>query len=115
MVKYYHRGMCGNHVLTKKQNKLIYKKSIKKLVNDLNSPYSFDSKLSFIQHIKSYYGLEYLTYEQLISRNCMQCGSKNNLHLHHKIPKSYGGTNEIDNLVTLCNKCHLKSHNRKKW
>jgi 5-methylcytosine-specific restriction endonuclease McrA len=115
MTKYYYRGMCGNHALTKKQNKLFFQKSIKQVIRKINIPYGFNSKLNFIEHIHSYYGLEYIAYEQLIDRNCMQCGSKIRLHLHHKLPKSQGGTNEIDNLTTLCEPCHLKAHNKKQW
>jgi len=36
--------------------------------------------------------------------NCGQTGTE--LHVHHIIPKSKGGTDELDNLVTLCVKCH---------
>lgn len=37
---------------------------------------------------------------------CAICNSENNLHVHHKIPRRFGGINHIDNLVTLCASCH---------
>lgn len=38
---------------------------------------------------------------------CVNCGrTGGELHVHHIIPRSKGGTNSIDNLVTLCSSCH---------
>ena len=34
------------------------------------------------------------------------------LELHHKQHHAAGGTNELDNLVTLCNVCHDDLHRR---
>jgi len=41
---------------------------------------------------------------------CQKCGIKggSELHAHHKIPRAFGGKDEINNLTTLCNHCHLK-------
>ncbi len=39
-----------------------------------------------------------------------KCGSKSELHIHHKIPVKKGGDHFLDNLITLCGKCHLKEH-----
>jgi len=36
--------------------------------------------------------------------NCGQTGTE--LHVHHIISRSVGGTNDLSNLVTLCEKCH---------
>jgi hypothetical protein len=45
---------------------------------------------------------------------CRMCGATwhmAELHIHHKIPKSLGGKNNIENLITLCNICHIpKTH-----
>ncbi|MEA0564484.1 HNH endonuclease [Lysinibacillus irui] len=37
---------------------------------------------------------------------CIVCDEETNLHVHHKVPRKYGGVNHNDNLVTLCASCH---------
>ena len=41
---------------------------------------------------------------------CGNCGSTRNLHVHHIVPLSKGGSNEPGNLRTLCRTCHTKLH-----
>lgn len=41
---------------------------------------------------------------------CVLCGNSHNLCLHHRKKVSEGGTNDDDNLVTLCYPCHAKQH-----
>ncbi len=41
---------------------------------------------------------------------CENCGRKA-VDIHHVIFKSHSGTNDIDNLVSLCRPCHEKAHN----
>lgn len=45
---------------------------------------------------------------------CKNCGSENNLHVHHI--KSYKKHPELrtdmDNGITLCSKCHIKEHKK---
>jgi 5-methylcytosine-specific restriction endonuclease McrA len=43
---------------------------------------------------------------------CMYCPSKVNLTLDHVIPKSRGGGNSWENLVTCCKKCNSKKDNK---
>ena len=43
---------------------------------------------------------------------CVYCGSKKSLTLDHVIPKSKGGANTWENLVTSCFKCNLKKSAR---
>ena len=42
---------------------------------------------------------------------CVECGARKEdgatLHVDHKIPVSKGGTDELDNLQTLCSDCNL--------
>lgn len=42
------------------------------------------------------------------SHQCVYCGSSKNLTLDHVLPKSRGGKNDWNNLVTSCFKCNLK-------
>jgi len=38
------------------------------------------------------------------------CGSARFLSVHHKVPRTAGGTNDPDNLITLCGNCHRAVH-----
>jgi 5-methylcytosine-specific restriction endonuclease McrA len=40
--------------------------------------------------------------------SCVYCGSKKDLTIDHVIPKSKGGQNTWNNLVTCCSPCNLK-------
>jgi RNA-directed DNA polymerase len=40
---------------------------------------------------------------------CTQCGSPDNLHVHHCRARRHGGTNQMDNLQTLCEQCHART------
>jgi hypothetical protein len=40
---------------------------------------------------------------------CVNCGmTGKELHVHHVVSRSEGGTNDLSNLVTLCSDCHSK-------
>ena len=41
---------------------------------------------------------------------CANCQSTENLHVHHIVPLSLGGSNELSNLKTLCKNCHTRLH-----
>lgn len=41
---------------------------------------------------------------------CVACGVIEDLHHHHLIPKSRGGSNDDSNIITLCVNCHEKIH-----
>jgi ribosomal protein L37AE/L43A len=47
---------------------------------------------------------------------CQNCGAQGGnrgnaeLHAHHIVPKSKGGTHQISNLKTICSKCHKAVH-----
>lgn len=38
---------------------------------------------------------------------CTDCGSRENIHVHHIKPRRKGGKDTHDNLITLCQKCHV--------
>ena len=52
--------------------------------------------------------------EHALSRDrytCQCCGAKNTrLEVHHITYRSNGGTDDLDNLITLCEECHKKVH-----
>ncbi|MBQ9526266.1 MAG: WYL domain-containing protein [Fretibacterium sp.] len=51
--------------------------------------------------------------ERILKRDhytCQECGSKNNLHIHHKIHIEDGGHHTSENLICLCKSCHEKAH-----
>jgi hypothetical protein len=41
---------------------------------------------------------------------CKDCGDREKLQVHHLLSIEDGGTNKLDNLVTLCLPCHIKRH-----
>lgn len=64
-------------------------------------------------HVKTY-----LDYFDLIDGEvwmCEACGHShkinNGLDIHHILPRSRGGKDNIDNLMCLCRRCHDKVHN----
>jgi hypothetical protein len=42
---------------------------------------------------------------------CVLCGVTDKLEHHHVVPKSLGGSDEEENILTLCSKHHVKIHN----
>jgi 5-methylcytosine-specific restriction enzyme A len=44
---------------------------------------------------------------------CQWCGSseKENLQVHHLLSRSRLGSDELENLMTLCANCHRRQHN----
>lgn len=58
------------------------------------------------------------TIRQVLERDdyrCRGCGNTRHLELHHIIFRSQGGTDEADNLVTLCRRCHQRTHRNSEW
>lgn len=44
------------------------------------------------------------------SAKCVECGATEHLEVHHIRYRSQDGTDELDNLVTLCAVCHAEKH-----
>lgn len=56
-----------------------------------------------------------VTRKRILNRDghaCGYCGSKKNLTIDHIIPRSRGGGNTWDNLVTCCGRCNVAKGNR---
>lgn len=42
---------------------------------------------------------------------CIKCGSSKNLQVHHNTYDNiYNEAENLDDLITLCSKCHMKEH-----
>jgi hypothetical protein len=41
---------------------------------------------------------------------CTVCGKTSSLHVHHIMYRALGGTDDLQNLTTLCGECHCKAH-----
>ncbi|MEZ4504712.1 MAG: HNH endonuclease [Thermomicrobiales bacterium] len=39
---------------------------------------------------------------------CTICGSREQLEVHHIVPRRLGGSNDPENLVTVCAACHRR-------
>jgi 5-methylcytosine-specific restriction endonuclease McrA len=44
---------------------------------------------------------------------CQQCGSREQLHVHHIVHRSQCGADCEENLITLCSDCHKAAHSRR--
>ena len=43
-------------------------------------------------------------------RGCMRCRARQRLQAHHRLPTGRGGADTMENLVTLCERCHNWVH-----
>lgn len=41
---------------------------------------------------------------------CQHCLTTKNLEVHHWVPYRFSLSNDLDNLITLCNYCHIEKH-----
>ena len=51
--------------------------------------------------------------KQVLERDgwrCQKCGSLENLQVHHKTKRSQQGSDSLENLETLCARCHMENH-----
>jgi 5-methylcytosine-specific restriction endonuclease McrA len=55
---------------------------------------------------------------QVLARDdyeCGNCGGTGEMHVHHIVPLSKGGTNQLSNMKTLCKECHERIHPHMKY
>lgn len=68
--------------------------------------------LNYIQHRAKKLKINRQRIYRRDSHQCVYCGSKRDLTLDHVIPKSRGGSNGWENLVTSCARCNTKKADR---
>lgn len=88
-----------------KQKAMLIAENVLKLVYYVKLPHTFSANLKANRPSRKKI-LERDNYE------CQYCGRKSNLTLDHIIPRSNGGNNSWENLVTACEPCNLRKGNK---
>jgi len=60
-----------------------------------------------------YRGVNSNTRRKIVSRDegkCALCSGETDVQVHHIVPSSEGGSDDFDNLISLCDKDHTKVH-----
>lgn len=86
-----------------------------KVLRTVNSEYSYPSVIRLRSYIRIPYSRISLSRKNIMKRDhqtCQYCGIKSDLTLDHVMPRSRGGRDSWENLVTACNKCNVKKGNR---
>jgi len=106
----------------KKGCKLVYKGKAEVLTldeeNNLTSAVLTEVRpkvIRLLQYIYLPHRKMSLTKQNIYKRDgyrCGYCGSKDELTIDHILPKSRGGKNSWENLVTCCSKCNSKKDNQ---
>jgi 5-methylcytosine-specific restriction endonuclease McrA len=81
--------------------------TVKQVRDEPNTPFSPEAWPGSSRHAE-WHELR----RQIIQRDgyaCQQCGSTNQLEVHHTLAKHQGGTDDPRNLITLCENCHITS------
>ncbi len=94
--------------LSKEEVELIWKhyfnEEVPSSIRRRSYPKFFNYKKSQVFALKRKLELYNLTIEELksLTKECIICGWKHNVNVHHIIPRLEGGKNEISNYVGLC-------------
>jgi 5-methylcytosine-specific restriction endonuclease McrA len=86
-----------------------------KVIRTVNDEYSYPSVIRLRRYINLPYAKIVLSRRNIMKRDqhtCQYCGTKSDLTLDHVLPRSRGGEDSWENLVTACNQCNVKKGNR---
>jgi len=86
-----------------------------KKLRTVRKDYAFPSVIRLRRYIKIPYKRIVLSRRNVMKRDgnaCQYCGIKSDLTLDHVLPKSRGGRDSWENLVTACNHCNVRKGNR---
>ncbi len=86
-----------------------------KVIRTVDQEFSYPSVIRLRYYIRIPYSRIVLTRKNIMKRDrhiCQYCGVKSDLTLDHVMPKSRGGKDTWENLVTACNKCNVKKGDR---
>lgn len=80
----------------------------------INQDFRFPSIIRLYRYVAIPYKKVNLSRHNIFKRDqlrCVYCGSPETLTIDHVIPKSMGGRDSWDNLVTACQRCNSKKGN----
>lgn len=86
-----------------------------KVIRTTDDEYSYPSVIRLRRYIRLPYAKIVLSRRNIMKRDrnvCQYCGTKSDLTLDHVMPKSRGGRDSWENLVTACNTCNVRKGNR---
>lgn len=71
--------------------------------------------MSYQNFLETPYWKAISAYLKIVKKKCEKCGSKLNLHTHHKTYKHHGyEILHLEDLEVVCSNCHCKTHKEKK-
>ncbi len=86
-----------------------------KIIRTVDDEFSYPSVIRLRRYIRLPYARIVLSRRNIMKRDrhiCQYCGSKKGLTLDHVLPRSRGGADSWENLVTACDACNVKKGNR---
>lgn len=101
-------------IFLRKAEIIIYKEG--RVIRTVNQSFLFPSIIRLNSYITIPYRKVSLSRNNIFRRDnfrCCYCFSNNNLTLDHLLPRSLGGGDTWENLVTACQKCNAKKANQK--
>lgn len=84
-------------------------------IRTVDESYIYPSVIRLRSYIRIPYHRIVLSRRNVMKRDqheCQYCGGHSDLTLDHVIPKSRGGKDRWENLVTACNRCNVRKGNR---
>ena len=83
-------------------------------ISTVAKDYSYPSVIRLRRYINIPYNKIVLTRHNIMKRDakeCQYCGASRNLTIDHVLPKSRGGKDTWENLVTACDDCNVEKGN----
>lgn len=84
-------------------------------IRTVDDEFLYPSVIRLRRYIRLPYARIVLSRRNIMKRDrntCQYCGSKSSLTLDHVLPRSRGGADSWENLVTACDTCNVKKGNR---
>jgi 5-methylcytosine-specific restriction endonuclease McrA len=99
----------GFKLVFKGKAEVLYYDELKPIITDVKN-YVRPTIIRLLRYISLPYRKIPLTRDNIYLRDgykCIYCETKKSLTLDHVIPRSKGGNNEWDNLITCCHSCNV--------